>query len=337
MSQVTNYDYNDYTDELLLIPNMWGLITNLGIFSTESVDTATVQFDETESTFSLIKDQFRGNRKKFSKGEKSKLHTIGVPHFPFDDAITPQDIIGKRKAGTKDSPEDLANVRMKKMERLRKSWAATLEYARMQAIRGIVYAPNGTNDVTNWYTEMGATQKVVNMALNVAGTNVIAKGEEALAHSQDNLLSGEVATDFIAICSPELFAALIAHDTVEEAYKYYSSTQDPLRTRLNSELGGRYREFTYGGVRYIEYRGSFGSDRIVPANEGYLLPLGTTDTFVTYYAPADKFEFVHTAGEEQYMFEYDDGRGEMIEIQSESNFINVVRRPQAVVKLTTTS
>jgi hypothetical protein len=338
MAQVQNYEYNDFTDELLLIPNEWGLLNSLGLFGSDSVATSVLQFDETAQTLTLIEDQRRGTRKQVNRDDYSKLHTVGIPHFPFDDAISPQDIINRRRPGDKDAEDTIARVRLQKMERLRKSWAATVEYARMQALMGNVYNPNQTNDVQNWYTEFGVTQTEVEYELDTATTNVIAKGEAAIAASQDNILSGEVVSEFVAICSPEFFASLIAHAEVKDAYLYYSSGQEPLRDRLTSSLGARHREFTFGGIRYVEYRGSYtdkdgNSVRIVPANEAYLFPLGTSDTFVTYYAPADRFEYVFTAGLEQYMWEFPDDRGHLIEIESESNFINMVRRPQCVIKL----
>lgn len=338
MSQVLNYEYNDFTEELLLIPNEWGLINNLGIFATDSLTTKVAQFDETNMSLVLVKDQPRGKRKQYNREQYSKLHTVGVPHFPFDDAIRPQDVEGRRMAGTKADPETLANVRMKKMERLRRSWAATLEYAKMQAIIGNVYNPNNTNDVQNWYTEFSTSQESIDFLLGTSTTDINAKVEEALAYSQDNLLSGEIATSFIAICSPEFFSALIAHPEVKDAYKYYASQQEPLRERLNSSLGGQYREFRHAGVRFIEYRGTFADEngdaqKIVPEGDAYLLPLGTMDTFITYYAPAERFGYIHTEGQEQYMWEFADERGHQIDIESESNFLCVNRRPQCVVRL----
>lgn len=338
MAEMTNYEINDFTDQLVNIPNSWGLLQQLGIFSTDSVTSKVLQFDETANTLSLIKDQQRGQRKQVNREDYSKLHTVGVPHFPLDDVIRPQDIVDKRKAGG-DDVLALTDVRVDKYGRIRRNWAATSEYARMQAIMGNVYNPNGTNDVQSWYTEMGVTQEVVGFDLSTATTDILAKGEEALAFSQDNILSGEMVSSFIAICSPEFFSKLIAHPAVKDAYANYRSEQEPLRTRLNSGLGAQYREFSFGGIRYIEYRGSFADDtgaeqRLVPVDEAYLLPMGTSDTFVTYYAPSDRFEYINTAGQEQYLFEFPDTKGYLIEIESESNFLNMVRRPKAVVKLT---
>lgn len=337
---ISNFQYNDFTEQLLLIPNQWGLLNQLGVFNEDSVSSSVVQFDETAQTLTLIEDQRRGTRKQVNREDYSKLHTVGVPHFPFDDVIRPEDYINKRKPGTQVEAETLDGIRMKKMDRLRRSWAATLEYAKMQALMGNVYNPNNTNDVQNWYTEFGETQTTIQYELATSTTEVLGKGEEALAESQDNLLSGEMVDEFVAICSPEFFSALISHPEVKDAYTYYASSQEPRRNRLGSGLGPRYREFEYGGIRYIEYRGTFAdgdgaAQRIVPADEAYLMPTGTTDTFMTYYAPADMFDYVHTAGLPQYMFEYPDTKGRLIEIESESNFLHMVRRPKSVVRLVT--
>ena len=55
--------------------------------------------------------------------------------------------------------------------------------------------------------------------------------------------------------------------------------------------------------------------------------------FVTYFGPGNKFDLVNTLGEEAYLWTFRDPKGGKIEIESESNFINVVRRPQAVVRV----
>ncbi len=337
MAQLQNFEYTDYTDEMINIPNQWNLINQLGLFTEEGVTTKTVQFDETSMTLVLIEDKPRGKRDQVNKEQYSKLHTVGIPHFPFDDVIRPQDVIGRRRAGTKDQPDNVANVRAKKMIRMRRSWSATIEYARMQAIMGNVYNPNNTNDVQSWFTEMDVSQETVDFDFGDTASELLEKIEQGYAFSQDNLLSGEIATDFIAICSPQFFSALIKHPSVKEAYKYYSSAQEPLRNRLTGGIDGRFREFDYGGVRFIEYRGSYpdksGTNQpIVPAGDAYLLPLGTTDTFMTYYAPPERFGYEHTVGESQYMWEWVDDRGHQIDLESESNFLNVNRRPQCVVR-----
>lgn len=333
MSQVRSFtkpfEMVDYTEALVSIPNQWGLVNELGIFRNESIAQHSITIEKIDSTLGLITDQVRGARNLVNKDDTRQLLSFAVPHFPLDDYISPNDVQGKRAYGQADAAETETAVMARKMERIRQNHAVTMEAARCFAItNGAIYAPNGTV-VGNYYTSFGVTRKDVNFALNVGTTDVLAKGEEVVAHIQDNILSGEAVSSVTALCSPEFFSALIAQAGVKEAYKYYSSTQEPLRARLGS---GLYRRFVHGGVEYIEYRGSYNGTKLIPAGEAYFMPMGTSDMFITYFSPANKFSHVNTLGEEAYAFVYRDPKDEAIEIQTEHNAIHLIRRPQAIVR-----
>lgn len=324
------FELVDYTQELLLIPNQWGLINELGVFASESVSQHSVNVEAIEGTLGLISDQVRGARNLVNKDDTRKLYAFAMPHFPLDDYVTPADVQGKRAYAQPDAAETVDAVIARKLARIRQNHAVTMEAARAYALtNGAVYAPNGTV-VGNYYTTFGITRKEIDFVLGTATTDLTAKSEEGIAHIQDNIRDGSVVNEIMVLCSPEFFAKLIAHATVKEAYKYYTSTQEPLRQRLGS---GLYRRFVHGSVTYIEYRGSYNGTRLIPAGDAYMLPLGTSDTFVTYFGPANKFDMVNTLGEEAYVFSYADGKGEKIELQSEHNALHLVRRPQTVVRL----
>ncbi len=333
MAQIRSFDkpfeMTDYTEELLLVPNKWGLINELGVFRKESVTQHAVTLEESNRTLALITDQPRGARALVNKDDNRKLRSFAIPHFPLDDYVSPQDIQGKRAYGSADAAETEAAVIARKLERIRMNHAATLEAARAFALtNGAVYAPNGT--VTgDYYADFGITRKSVDFVLGTTTTDVQAKGEEIIAHIQDNILSGESVSGVVALCSPEFFGKLIAQAGVKEAYKYYASTQEPLRNRLGS---GVYRRFLHSGIEYIEYRGSYNGTRLIPAGDAYFLPTGTSDTFISYFSPANKFSHVNTLGEEAYAFSYKDSKDEKIELQTEHNALHLVRRPQVVCR-----
>lgn len=325
------FELVDYTEELLMVPNQWGLVGSMGLFSDEGVAENSITVEEITESAGLILDRVRGERALQNKDYARKLHSFPIPHFPLDDYITPNDIQGKRAYGEPNAADTLAAVRARKLQRIRQSHAWTLEAARCQALTaGTVYAPNGTVSV-NWFTSFGVTQKTVDFVLGTNTTNVLAKIEEVIAHVQDNLGNGGQMSGIVALCSPEFFSALIAHDTIKAAYQFYASTQEPLRQRLGG-ANTLYREFVHGGCRFVEYRGSYNGSKLIPAKDAVFVPMGVEDLFKTYYAPANKFDFVNTVGEQAYAFEYADPKGEKIEIQSESNFINMIRRPAAVVR-----
>ncbi len=331
------FNIADWTQELLIVPNQYGKIQQMGLFDHESVATNTVTFEQINQSIGLIGDQPRGARNNVSKDYQRLIRSYPVPHFPLDDAIKPEDIQGKSAYGGAGAgvPEVLDQVRARKLERIRRSHAQTLETARVKLLTtGDIYAPNGTV-AGNFYTDFSVSRKEVDFDLDTSTTEVLLKVEEVVAHIQDNLKSGETVNEVVALCSPEFFSKLITHPSVKTAYQYYVSTQEPLR-RGGRELGaagGLDREFICGAIRFMEYRG-FAPDgtRFIPANDAYFVPMGTTEIFKTYFGPANRFEFTNTLGLEAYVFEYRNQTDTEILLQSESNFLNIVRRPDVLVR-----
>lgn len=325
----------DWTPEMLTIPNEWDFINNLGIFEEEGIDQHSVVFEEIIKNGTVLVDRIRGDRHNMGKDYSRKLHTFAVPHFPEDDYISPQDIQGKRAYGKPDQVDNLAEVRARKFERIARAHSWTLKVARAQALTaGTVYAPNGTVS-QNWFTEFGKTQTSVNIQFSVDTTDVQGGIETALAAIQDNSGSSVTMTGVVCLCSPGWFSALTKHPKVASAFQYYTSSQEPLRNRLAP--GGSpvalHREFYWQGVRFVEMRDAFNGVPLIPANTAVMIPTGT-DAFKTYFSPANKFGHVNTIGERMYVFEYNDGRDEKIELQSESNFVNALLRPELVIALT---
>ncbi len=338
-SFANGFEVSDYTQELITIPNTWGTLQQLGIFQSVPVAENTVIVEEINKSLTLVGDKARGERANVGKDYARKIRSFFVPHFPLDDSILPTDIQGKRAYARPGEPDNLAEVRARKLEYIRRIHAVTLEFARAKALTtGDIYAPNGTV-VGNWFTEFGVTQKVVDVAFATPTTDVAGKIEEALYYVQMNIMNGGVMTGALVLCSREWFSALIAHPKIATAFQYYSSSQEPLRDRLAPGLNiSMHRKFEYMGVTFLEMNDQYTDNagvvqRLIPASTAVMLPLGT-DSFVTHFAPANKFEFVNTTGEEAYFFEYPNLKGDKIDIESESNFLSIVRRPAALVRLT---
>lgn len=331
----SGFEVQDWTEEVNVIPNQWGTIGQLGIFQTEAIAEHVVVFEETVKDGALLVDRVRGDRGVQGKDATRKLHTFAVPHFPHDDYISPQDLQGKRAYGSQ-GVETLEAVRARKLERIRQNHAWTLEYARAQAITAAtVYAPNGTVS-QNWNTEFGVTRLSVDFALGTSTTEIVAKIEAGLAQIADNAF-GETVTGTVVLTSPEFFAKLIAHPAVKVAYQYYQQNgMNPLRERLGG-ANALHREFEFGGTRFIEMRDTYAGNRLIPVGKAFMVPLGTSNTFKTYFSPANRFGLVNTLGEQVYVFENADQKGTKIELESESNFVNALLRPALIVEFTTSN
>jgi hypothetical protein len=320
----------DYTQELALVPLAPTLLNDAGLFSEEMLSTHTVTFEEVSKSIGLVGDVYRGSKPQANFDDNRKIRSYPLAHFALTDAILPQDIQGKRAYGSQDAAETEAAVMLRKLEKIRKSFDQTLERARFSTLTtGAIYAPNGSI-AGNFFTDFGVTQTSVNFTLDTATTDIAAKVEAVIAAMQDNADTGDVITGITAYCSPQFFASLISHAKIVAAYQFYSSTQEPLRNRLGGS--GLYRRFVWQNVEFIEVRQSIGGSPLIPANEAVFLPNGTTDSFVTYFGPCNKLDFVNTMAERTYVFSYRDLKGENITIDASSDFINILRRPSLVIK-----
>ena len=167
----------DRTDTLIQIPNNVGITNALGLFTPEYSTQKTIEVTRTKRSSHLVVDRNWDERNSTIAGRERDSLLLKIPHFPLDDAITPNDIDGVVQADSLTDAmelETVANVRADKMMDLRESHGITLEAARMQLITtGTVYAPTGTlrqgaSATTNFYTEFGVTQTVVPVDLSSA-------------------------------------------------------------------------------------------------------------------------------------------------------------------------
>ena len=336
-SYTNAFEVVDYTQELQIVPTSWTLLNDSGLFSEEFLSTNTVTFEEQAQTLGLIGDQFRGAKPQANKDDNRKIRSYPIAHFPIVDAVKPEDIQGKRAYGNTDQAETEAAVIARKLQRIRKNMDITMEVGRFATLTtGNLYAPNGTIS-GNLFTDFGITQKSVNFVLGTAGTDVVAKVEEVIAHMQDNANTGDVITGVIAYCSPTWFAALISHAKIVDAYKYFSATEGQMiqRNRAGGN-NGLYREFTYAGIRFVEVRTVLAGQTLVPAGEVVFVPTGTSDTFVSYFGPANRLDFVNTQAERGYVWTWKDPKGTGIDIDGEFNVTHIARRPNLIVKGTNT-
>jgi len=332
------FEVVDYTAELQIVPTSWTLLNDSGLFSEEFLSTNTVTFEETAQTLGLIGDQFRGAKPQANKDDNRKIRSYPIAHFPIVDAIKPEDIQGKRMYGSNDMAETEAAVMARKMERIRRNMDITMEVGRFSTLTtGNLYAPNGTIS-GNLFSDFGITQTSVDFLFGSATTDIVAKVESVIAAMQDNANTGDVITGIIAYASPEFFAKLISHAKVQTAFQYFSATEGQMiqRNRAGGN-NGLYREFTYAGVRFVEVRTVLAGQRLVPAGEVVFVPTGTTDTFVSYFGPLNRMEFVNSIAERAYLMAYRDPKGAGIDLDGEFNVTHMIRRPALVVKGTSST
>jgi len=333
-SYSNNFEVQDLTQPLLMVPNEYGLINQLGLFQSEGITTHTLTFEAIEKSIGLIPDRIRGDRNTVSKDYTRKVFAVPTVHAPLDDYLSPSDLVGKRAYGS-DQQDTEALAIARKLERIRKSHAQTVEKSRAVMItEGKVWAPNGTVDV-DVYNLLGVTRKSIDTVLGTATTEIQEKLEEGVAHCFDNIKNGGTVDEVIMLCHPTYFAKFVRHAKIYASFSQYQSTQEPLRNRLGGLA--RFRSFVYNNITLIEYRSDIDGTPLIPAGKAYMLPRGVDDFLTSYYSPANKMGLVGTVGEEAYAFSYRDPKDEGILLQSEHNAVHMCNRPAAIVEFTSSN
>lgn len=328
-SPSNNFSVVDRTNELLLLPQGWTLMNDLGIWNEEFLTTKVVTFEERAGTLSLVTDQVEGAKPQTTGNDLRKLHSFQMSHHPLYDALRPQDIAGVLRPGAM-TPELDTKERalLWKMEKIRKSYDNTLNFARFRTLaNGDAWFPSGTVAAQNFYTALGVTRVNENFDLANASSDIIAHCEAVISNFQTQATEGQVIQRVVAFCSPGFFSALIGHVKVQAAYNLYAAVAPQQISRDRASGMGLYRRFTFSNIEFIEVSQSFGGTALVDADKAVFVADNGDDAFFTFYGPPNRFGFVNTTAERNYLWTFDDVRGTQVTIEAESNFLNVMKRP----------
>jgi hypothetical protein len=187
--------------------------------------------------------------------------------------------------------------------------------------------------------EFGVTQKSVDFVLGTATTDVKAKAREVVSYFEDNL-QGETMTGVHVFASPGWYEKFIGHAKVEETFKYYDGANNLLRqdVRRGFPFHGLTIEEHRGAASYLQEDGTYETRKFIPDGEAIAVPLGTSDTFRTFFGPADFIDAVNTLGEEIYVRQAMDTEfNRWVKLHSQSNPIPLVTRPKLIVRLTSSN
>ncbi len=285
------------TQEVRLHPKRYGLLSGLNLMPIEAIASTFVQITQDRGTLKVLPAKERGAPGANPGRERQTPKIFQIPHFPHEEQILAADLQDRKTVlNGQEVPANLPDETAKRLTEIARRHAITAEYLRVQALKGVLKDGSGAT-LTNLFTDFDETQKVVDFALGTEATNVREKDEEVRAHIEDNLL-GDSFDQVEALVSPEFFNKLIKHPEVE---KFYTSSPDVAQLRMleryrSAGITGRIFN-PFGGVTYIEYRGSApvdgGTERFITAQEGHAYPVGTTNLFSTFGAPADSLDEVN--------------------------------------------
>jgi hypothetical protein len=317
------------TSSINTMPFVPGRVGRLGLFQSQGVSTTTIMVEDQAGTLSLIPDTQRGAPSQQNKHSMRSARSFRIPHHPLEDVVLADEIQNVRRFGGTElqGVQDVVNQRLAEMV---VKHDATLEYGRMGAIKGIITDADGSSVLYNLFDEFGLTQDTVDFVLGTSTTEIRSKCF-AVARLIEDALGADVYSSIHCFAGKTWFERFVAHPTVQKAYANYQEA--------SSRLGADVRTgFTFCGITFEEYRGKVGGISFVADSEAHFFPIGVPGMFISRFAPMNAIDTVNTVGLPRYARQsVDKDFQRFVKLLTESNPINLCRRPKALIKGTTTN
>lgn len=326
--QLNDFTLTELTAAINQFPVQWGRVGQMGLFADRGVRNRTVTIESQSGTLSLLPTHEWGGEGTVASKIDRNTFSFAIKQTVHEDLVSAADVQDVRAFGGEGLMDMSAEI-ARRLQRIRARHDATLEYKRMGALKGNVLNADGSTSLANLFTTFGISQTTVDFVLGTAGTDVLAKCAAVANQIQDNL-KGDTMNGIRVLVSSEFYSKLINHAKVVDAYKYHSEASVRLGTDLRPG-------FTFGGLTFEEYRGVINGTRLIAANEGHAVPMGTMDTFATYYAPADFNEAANTIGLPIYVKTWDKEGGRGTVIHTQCNSLPLCHQPAVLVKVTSSN
>lgn len=302
-------------------------IGEMKLFEERGIDTTVALIGLNGDSLVLVPNVPRGAPAQPKAVTPKTAKPFMVPHLPQRSTVMADSLQGARTFGAGGTSEvESAAQRIIALNVIhRRDLDFTIEYHRLGAIKGIILDHDGT-EIFDLYDEFGVVQPTQAMALGTDTTKVRTNIMGA-KRKVETALGGVRPSGFHAFVGSTFMDKLVDHPNVIKAYERW---QEGAKLRSDNRSG-----FEFGGVVFEEYEGSYGGTSLVAADEGYLFPIGVPNMFITRYAPADYIETVNTIGLPYYSKTHPMEFNKGVQLESQSNPLNLNTRPGAVVKLTT--
>ena len=295
-------------------------VAEMGLFQEAGISTVDTAIEFDGNTIGLVSVQPRNASGQPVTNDKRKLVSLRVPHMPQRATILADEVQGVRAFGSESNAQALQSVINQRLAKMRQQIDYTIEAHRIAAIKGSYYDANGV--ATSLFTTFGVSQQTIQMKLDTATTEVQGTALDILTQIETEL-AGTFYTGAVALCGSSFWKKFITHSKVKETY---------LNTSMAASLRQDPREAVdINGITFMRYRGT--ASCAIDSTLAYVIPMGVPDLFLTRFAPAPYVETVNTLGLPYYAKSEPMEFGKGVQLESQSNALNICTRPNAVIKL----
>lgn len=298
-------------------------LAELKLFEEKGIRTTTVDIEYKDGQIQLVEDVERGEDGKPLDDPERKIYTFRAVHLPVPGSVFADDVQNNRAFGEEDELESLQAVIDEKLDIARQSIDATIEYFRFGALFGKVYGKKGNLIVDLFKVfEIKETDGENTVDFNKAlPTQLLQVKRDSEKHQK-----GIKAKGYRGFCRTAFFDALLED---EKFYKAFERQNNGEALREDVRRGVFWQ-----GTWWEEYDEKFGDKDPMPDKYGaVVVPFGKPKMFMTYFAPANYNETVNTVGLPYYTNSEPKKMNKGVDLESQSNPMNVNTSPLAVRRI----
>jgi len=313
-------------DTMGYVPNFLGSLP--GLFVPQPVRTTDIFIEERGNGPALIQTDERGAPPQRRGAEKRTVRSFRTLRISQASTIQAHELQNIRAFGSETELQQLQVEVARRQLLMRNDVDLTMENMRLGAVQGLVVDADGST-LFDWAAQFGQTIPAeIDFDLDNAApaSGVVRKLCNSVTRTMLRNLGGLGGNNVsvVGICGDDFWDLLTAHPEIRQTY---------LNTIAAAELreGNAWESFRYGGITWINYRGTDDNSKVaVPASKVKFFPVGA-GIFQIAYAPAERFEFVNTLGQQVYSWVVPDkDRDSFVDVEMYSYPLPVCTMPKAL-------
>ncbi len=285
-------------DRAGFIPTLLGTIPGLFVPPPLGQPSSKAIFvEERDNEPVLIQTSPRGSEPGVGRTDEKtrKVRPFMIPRLFKKRTIVASEIAGIREFGSVTVQQSLDSMIQRRQFQIQQDLSLTWENMRLGAVQGSVLDADGST-IYNYATEFGQTIPVeVTWTLATADDGSVRTAATTAKRSILRALKGQGGTgvSIYGLCSDTFWDALTSCTEVRKTFQAQEALQ------LQSDV--TWQTFRYGGVTFVNYRGSDDNSTVAVADKKCKFFPAGAGIFQAVYGPADeRFEFVNTPGQEAY-------------------------------------
>ena len=287
------------TQGLQKIPFVPTFLGDLNIFEFAPQRTTTVAIEERGGVLTVIPTSDRNAEPQEIGGDgKRTLRHFETVALMRKDTIYAQSLQNIRAFGTE---SELVQIQDEVARRyagpsgLLQQLSLTNEYHRLGAVQGKVLDADGTTVINDWFDEFGI-RPPSNIAIKLSDETLDVRGAcNKIVRVMTKSAEGAFlpTTQIYALCGEEFFDSFTGHPDVKKTYQNWNAAE-------SLRQGNAFSTFYYGGINWVDYRGTDDNALSIASKEAKLFPVGAPGIFRVAYAPHSSMDFVNTLGQPLY-------------------------------------